>query len=215
MNSFDKVYIQFATAGDGSATIRKWSQFPFDNGNEYTLTAALSHSPEEPGDPPPKDLVLGGDTVEFTLRAMAQNYAGGHSWDHLDGEACVTAANEIQMLRAGIKRLSYEEELCSETTGDDPFSMVYLAAKLASAEKERAEEWRQRRDAEGSRDAASAAADSLRIERDQLSTALRAVAFYRRNSKLDADENAAAMEQIARKALFSLLTAATEVSDNG
>jgi hypothetical protein len=77
---------------------------------------------------------VGGDTIEYTLRAMAQNYAGGHSWDHLDGEACTKAADEIRMLRAGIKRMSDEEELCAETTGDDPFSLVYLAAKLAAAE---------------------------------------------------------------------------------
>jgi hypothetical protein len=77
MNSFDKVYIQFATAGDGSATIRKWSQFPFDNGNEYTLTAALSHSPEEPGDPPPKDHrpVITDPAVDAALSAYI-NAAG-------------------------------------------------------------------------------------------------------------------------------------------
>ncbi|RWX78249.1 hypothetical protein EPK99_06330 [Neorhizobium lilium] len=46
------------------------------------------------------------------------------------------AADEIEMLRAGIKRLSDEEELCAETTGDDPFSMVYLSAKLAAVEAE-------------------------------------------------------------------------------
>jgi hypothetical protein len=38
-------------------------------------------------------------THEFTLRAMAANYADGHSWDHLDGEACLNAANEIKALR--------------------------------------------------------------------------------------------------------------------
>jgi hypothetical protein len=32
---------------------------------------------------------------------MAYNYAGGHSWDHLDGETCVKAADEIARLRAG------------------------------------------------------------------------------------------------------------------
>lgn len=41
---------------------------------------------------------------------------------------------ELARLRTGIKRLSDEEELCTETTGDDPFSLVYLAAKLAAAE---------------------------------------------------------------------------------
>jgi hypothetical protein len=46
------------------------------------------------------------------------------------------AAAEIKTLRAGIKRLSDEEELCAETTGDNPFSMVYLAAKIANTEAE-------------------------------------------------------------------------------
>lgn len=41
-------------------------------------------------------------TQEFTLRAMAKNYAGGHSWDHLDGEACVKAADEIAQLREAL-----------------------------------------------------------------------------------------------------------------
>lgn len=40
-------------------------------------------------------------TQEYVLRAMAVNYAGGHSWDHLDGEACSKAADEIAALRAG------------------------------------------------------------------------------------------------------------------
>lgn len=39
------------------------------------------------------------ETQEFTLRAMATNYSGGHSWDHLDGEACSKAADEIKALR--------------------------------------------------------------------------------------------------------------------
>lgn len=46
------------------------------------------------------------------------------------------AADEIERLRTGVKRLSDEEELCAETTGDDPFSLVYLAAKLAAVEAE-------------------------------------------------------------------------------
>jgi hypothetical protein len=42
-------------------------------------------------------------TQEFTLRAMAQNYAGGHCWDHLDGEACLKAADEIARLREALR----------------------------------------------------------------------------------------------------------------
>lgn len=49
-------------------------------------------------------------------------------------ENAVRLLKERDELRAGIKRLSDEEELCDETAGDDPFSMVRLAAKLAVAE---------------------------------------------------------------------------------
>jgi hypothetical protein len=41
-------------------------------------------------------------TQEFVLRAMAKNYAGGHSWDHLDGETCIKAADEIARLREAL-----------------------------------------------------------------------------------------------------------------
>lgn len=41
------------------------------------------------------------ETQEFTLRAMAENYTDGHQWDHLDSEACIKAADEIKLLRAG------------------------------------------------------------------------------------------------------------------
>jgi hypothetical protein len=39
-------------------------------------------------------------TQEYVLRAMANNYADGNSWDHLDRETCIKAADEIKMLRA-------------------------------------------------------------------------------------------------------------------
>lgn len=46
------------------------------------------------------------------------------------------AQEELNLLRSGIKRLSDEEELCAETTGDDPFSMVYLASKINDRESD-------------------------------------------------------------------------------
>lgn len=51
-------------------------------------------------------------------------------------QADLAVITEIERLRVGIKRLSDEEEFCAETTGDDPFSLVYFAAKLATAEAE-------------------------------------------------------------------------------
>ncbi|MGN8259459.1 hypothetical protein ACLEJW_09015 [Pseudomonas sp. SMSB3] len=44
------------------------------------------------------------DSIVSTLRAMARNYAGGHSWDHLDGEAVSQAADEIERLRVVIEQ---------------------------------------------------------------------------------------------------------------
>lgn len=58
------------------------------------------------------------------------------------------AEEEVKRLRTGIKRLSDEEELCAETTGDDPFSLIYLAAKLAAAEKANADQVQLREKAE-------------------------------------------------------------------
>lgn len=44
-------------------------------------------------------------TQQYILRAMAKNYAGGHSWDHLDGEACMKAAEEIARLRDALEKI--------------------------------------------------------------------------------------------------------------
>lgn len=71
------------------------------------------------------------DLVERLRGYRPQNEWGDGVVEHT---ICNEAADEIERLRTGIKRLSDEEELCAETTGDDPFSMVYLAAKLAKAE---------------------------------------------------------------------------------
>jgi hypothetical protein len=61
-----------------------------DRINEATTPASVSSEP----------------TQEFTLRAMAHNYSGGHSWDHLDGEACLKAADEIRGLRVYLSALA-------------------------------------------------------------------------------------------------------------
>jgi|ERR1700758_2449095 len=45
---------------------------------------------------------------ETLLRAMAVNYANGHRWDHLDGQAVVAAADEISALRASLEAASLE-----------------------------------------------------------------------------------------------------------
>jgi hypothetical protein len=43
------------------------------------------------------------ETQQFILKAMARNYSKGHSWDKLDAEACLKAAEEIRTLRAALE----------------------------------------------------------------------------------------------------------------
>lgn len=42
----------------------------------------------------------------YILKAMAENYAGGHCWDHLDGQACLEALALIESLQAQVAALS-------------------------------------------------------------------------------------------------------------
>lgn len=42
-------------------------------------------------------------TQKYTLRAMANNYKNGHSWDNLDGEVVLLAAGEIERLETELK----------------------------------------------------------------------------------------------------------------
>jgi hypothetical protein len=49
-----------------------------------------------------KGEAVSGDDIVYLLKAMATNYSGGHSWDHLDGEACMTAFAELTRLREAL-----------------------------------------------------------------------------------------------------------------
>lgn len=123
----------------------------------------------------------------------------------------------VSELEAGIKRLSDEEELCDETTGDDPFSIVRLAAKLAAAEEARAEQWRLRRDAEASRDAMRAAADSLLQDRKALIEAIQPLlgcADYARENDLSGHETLIVTASEAREAAMVVERISAEEDDN-
>lgn len=48
------------------------------------------------------------DSKASFLRAMAANYAGGHRWDHLDGNAVTGAADEIEALRSALGDMPLE-----------------------------------------------------------------------------------------------------------
>ena len=46
-------------------------------------------------------------TQEYKLRAMARNYTDRHSWDHLDSDCVMAAADEIRALRAALASALY------------------------------------------------------------------------------------------------------------
>jgi hypothetical protein len=129
-----------------------------------------------------------------------RDYRPTNEWgDGVHHVICDEAADEIQRLRAGIKRLSDEEEI----TDGEAFSLVSLAAKLSSAEAERAEQWRLRRDAEGSRDAMRAAADSLLSDRKALIEAIQPLlgcSYYARENDLSGHEALVVTASEAREA---------------
>ncbi|MBB3297834.1 MULTISPECIES: hypothetical protein [unclassified Rhizobium] len=79
--------------------------------------------------------------------------------------------------------------------------------QLGRLKKDRAEAWRQRRDAEGSRDAARAAADTLKIERNQLRKVVEELKFALFSSDMTIKDRA---DQSARLVLD--LATATEGS---
>jgi hypothetical protein len=70
-------------------------------------------------------------TQEYVLRAMATNYARGHCWDHLDGETCRKAADEIKALRSPEGRewrcFHCDEVFTDEVTAKDHFGYDMLA----------------------------------------------------------------------------------------
>ena len=99
---------------------------------------------------------------------------------------------EAPMADGGAIRMTAAEEVLAyllvEVVGapdDEAYSpsraQVTIEAKLKEAEKleeARAEQWRRRREAEGSRDAAKAACDSVRVERDKLKEAMEGICHF-------------------------------------
>ena len=75
-------------------------------------------------------------TQEYVLRAMAKNYSGGHSWDHLDSEACTRAADEIADLRARLPKETALSKaitaLCDDDTPQERDRVRGIFAALAA-----------------------------------------------------------------------------------
>lgn len=62
--------------------------------------AALAATPVQDVVLPEPAIMPKGESAAAQLRAMATNYPAGHSWDKLDGKACIRGALEIEALRA-------------------------------------------------------------------------------------------------------------------
>jgi hypothetical protein len=83
----------------------------------------------------------------------------------------------LEAFEDGLSHIEERDRLREENRA----SKVLLESKdetIRQLTEERAEQWSQRRDAEGSRDAARAAADSLRIERDALREAMEGIVHF-------------------------------------
>lgn len=49
-------------------------------------------------------------TQVYALKAMANNYRNGHLWDHLDGEVCMKAADEIKQLKLMLETMTADRD---------------------------------------------------------------------------------------------------------
>ena len=81
------------------------------------------HGPRHPGGRP-ESAHAPKATQEYKLRAMARNYTDRHSWDHLDSDCVMAAADEIRALRAALASAPVSGE---EVTDE----MVQAGAKAA------------------------------------------------------------------------------------
>lgn len=82
-------------------------------------------------------------TQEFILRSMASNYAGGHRWDDLDGEACTKAADEIKELKENLarSRAMHKEAFDLAIFHQERAKALLQACKSCDGEQYKFEEW--------------------------------------------------------------------------
>lgn len=73
---------------------------------------------------------MSNQTQQHTLQAMANNYRNGHSWDHLDGEVCTKAADEIKQLRDKLERAeAFLTDIQQETRTGNIYSVSFKIGK--------------------------------------------------------------------------------------
>lgn len=83
--------------------LEQWStkrNLPLDDADVKGWCAALAATPVQDVVLPEPAIMPKGEIAAAQLRAMATNYPAGHSWDKLDGKACIRGALEIEALRA-------------------------------------------------------------------------------------------------------------------
>lgn len=82
--------------------IEQWAALRADDAGYLARKLVATRRPTPPYPASRRATMQVSETAEYTLRAMANNYTGGHSWDNLDSEACLRAADEIRSLRAAL-----------------------------------------------------------------------------------------------------------------
>lgn len=163
------------------------------------LTAALAAAPRAPGAEEVEDLLYSLRDLATWETARADSFrdrfpdgSSIQTQARAHAESATKAATLIRSLLAErdalrVRAETAEAAIAKQTIIEDArvSRTDVLIARAEAAERERAEEWRARRDAEGSRDAAKAACDTAIAERDRLREALRTHASFLRDTLRD------------------------------
>ena len=73
------------------------------------------------------------ESIIPTLRAMASNYANGHRWDHLDGEAVTAAADALTKVRQELEDIKASTAYRHSLIGRTEARAVEAETKLEGA----------------------------------------------------------------------------------
>lgn len=117
----------------------------------------------------------GRELDTYKMWADALNFDGLHKYQHSREDHCVRADPGGSILDWAVAELSALRKALTETKVAASARIDEIAALTAERDAvrvERTNEWRKRRDAEGSRDAAKAACGSLRADRASLTALL-------------------------------------------
>ena len=113
-----------------------------------------------------------------------------HPVDIRSTDWAINGTHIKNIVRQAMDDLAAEQSTPPITPDADTAELAKLRERAEKAEQERVAEWNRRRDADGSRDAARAACDTMRAERDTLAASPEV-------AKLVADAEARGMERAA------------------